>query len=93
MELIIQKAVELGVSEIVPVVMKNCVVKLDEKRQQKSCRRWQAIAESAAKQSKRTVIPNVKQPVTYKEALKIASSLTSRWCHMRMSVAWMRQER
>lgn len=38
MELIIQKAVELGVSEIVPVAMKNCVVKLDEKRQQKSCR-------------------------------------------------------
>lgn len=35
MELIIQKAVELGVSEIVPVAMKNCVVKLDEKRQQK----------------------------------------------------------
>ena len=38
MELIIQKAVELGVSEIVPAAMKNCVVKLDEKRQQKSCR-------------------------------------------------------
>lgn len=36
MELIIQKAVELGVSEIVPVAMKNCVVKLDEKRQQKA---------------------------------------------------------
>ena len=71
MELIIQKAVELGVSEIVPVAMKNCVVKLDEKKLQ----RWQAIAESAAKQSKRTVIPTVKQPVTYKEALKIASEL------------------
>ena len=69
MELIIQKAVELGVSEIVPVAMKNCVVKLDEKKAAKKLQRWQAIAESAAKQSKRTVIPTVKQPV------KIASEL------------------
>ena len=75
MELIIQKAVELGVSEIVPVAMKNCVVKLDEKKAAKKLQRWQAIADSAAKQSKRTVIPTVKQPVTYKEALKIASEL------------------
>ena len=75
MELIIQKAVELGVSEIVPVAMKNCVVKLDEKKAAKKLQRWQAIAESAAKQSKRTVIPTVKQPVTYREALKIASEL------------------
>ena len=75
MELIIQKAVELGVSEIVPVAMKNCVVKLDDKKAAKKLQRWQAIAESAAKQSKRTVIPTVKQPVTYKEALKIASEL------------------
>ena len=75
MELIIQKAVELGVFEIVPVAMKNCVVKLDEKKAAKKLQRWQAIAESAAKQSKRTVIPTVKRPVTYKEALKIASEL------------------
>ena len=75
MELIIQKGVELGVSEIVPVAMKNCVVKLDDKKAAKKLQRWQAIAESAAKQSKRTVIPTVNQPVTYKEALKIASEL------------------
>ena len=55
--------------------MKNCVVKLDEKKAAKKLQRWQAIAESAAKQSKRTVIPTVKQPVIYKEALKIASEL------------------
>ena len=57
------------------LAMKNCVVKLDEKKAAKKLQRWQAIAESAAKQSKRTVIPAVKQPVTYKEALKIASEL------------------
>ena len=75
MEWIIQKTVELGVYEVIPVAMKNCVVKLDEKKAAKKLQRWQAIAESAAKQSKRTVIPTVKQPVTYKEALKIASEL------------------
>ena len=75
MELIIQKTVELGVYTVIPVAMKNCVVKLDEKKAAKKLQRWQAIAESAAKQSKRTVIPTVKQPVIYKEALKIASEL------------------
>ena len=48
-----------------------------KKKAAKKLQRWQAIAESAAKQSKRTVIPTVKQPVTYKEALKIASELDS----------------
>ena len=75
MEWIIQKTVELGVYEVIPVAMKNCVVKLDEKKAAKKLQRWQAIAESAAKQSKRTVIPTVKQPVTFREALKIASEL------------------
>ena len=50
MELIIQKTVELGVYTVIPVAMKNCVVKLDEKKAQSKCKRWQAIAESAAKQ-------------------------------------------
>ena len=52
MELIIQKAVELGVYEIIPVAMKNCVVKLDAKKAAAKTARWQGIAESAAKQSK-----------------------------------------
>lgn len=50
MELIIQKAVELGVYEIIPVAMKNCVVKLDAKKAAAKTVRWQGIAESAAKQ-------------------------------------------
>lgn len=75
MELIIQKAVELGVSEIVPVAMKNCVVKLDEKKAQSKCKRWQAIAESAAKQSKRTVIPKIQMPLSWKQALEEAKEL------------------
>ena len=71
MEFIIQKAVELGVYEIVPVMMKRCVVKLgDEKKIQKKQERWQAIAEAAAKQSKRRIVPEVGAVCTLKEALE-----------------------
>ena len=57
MELIIQKAVELGVYEITPVEMKNCIAKI--KDEDKKITRWQAISESASKQSKRTIIPKI----------------------------------
>lgn len=73
MELIIQKAVELGAAEIVPVMTKRCIVKLeDDKKEAKKLERWQAIAESAAKQSGRAVIPAVTRVMSYKEALKRA---------------------
>ncbi len=75
MELIIQKAVELGVAEVTPVAMKNCVMKLDEKKVDKKIARWQAIAESAAKQSKRTVIPKINKPLSYKLAIEDAKQL------------------
>lgn len=75
MELIIQKSVELGVYEIIPVAMKNCVVKLDDKKSAAKIKRWQAISESAAKQSKRTVIPEVTMPLSWKNALQKAKEL------------------
>ena len=75
MELIIQKAVELGVYEIIPVAMKNCVVKLDSKKADSKVKRWQAISESAAKQSKRTIIPEIQMPLSWKEALKKVEEL------------------
>ena len=75
MEWIIQKTVELGVSQIVPVEMTNCVVKLEEKKKKAKQTRWQAIAEAAAKQSKRAVIPAVAEPVSYKTALQQAKDL------------------
>lgn len=73
MEMIIQKSVELGIEGIIPVEMNRCVVKLDEKKKKSKRERWQAIAESAAKQSKRTSIPVVFDVMSYKEALKKAS--------------------
>ena len=75
MELIIQKAVELGVYEIIPVAMKNCVAKLEEKKAASKITRWQEIAKSAAKQSKRSLIPEIKMPVSYKLAVQQAKEL------------------
>ena len=69
MEMIVQKTVELGISEIVPVAMKRCVVKLDDKKATSRVDRWNKIAESAAKQSKRGTIPQVTKVMEFKEAL------------------------
>lgn len=69
MELIIQKAVELGVFEIIPVTTKRTVVKLDKKKEESKQKRWQGICEGAAKQSKRGIIPAVTKVMTFKEAL------------------------
>ena len=75
MELIIQKAVELGAFSVIPVETKRCVVKLDAKKAAKKVARWQQIAESAAKQSKRMLIPEIHEVMTYKEALAFAGHL------------------
>lgn len=75
MELVIQKAVELGAYRIVPVSMKRTVVKFDAKKAKAKVARWQAIAEAAAKQSKRAVVPEVGEVVSFKEALLEAQGL------------------
>ena len=73
MELIIQKAVELGVYRVIPVSMKRSVVKLDAKKAGCEGKTWNAVSESAAKQSKRSLIPEVAPLMTYKEAVKEAA--------------------
>ena len=75
MELIVQKAVELGVYQVIPVAMKRSVVRLDDKKAAKKADRWNSIAESAAKQAGRSQIPEVTMPLSYKEALKMAEEL------------------
>lgn len=75
MELIIQKAVELGVYEVIPVATKRAIVKLDKKKEEAKRKRWNTIAESAAKQSKRMIIPEVTGVMTFAEALQYASKL------------------
>lgn len=78
MELVIQKAVELGVHEIIPVAMHNCVVKLDEKKAKSKVSRWQAISESAAKQSKRSIIPQIGAVRSFQEAAEYAKGMEVR---------------
>ncbi len=75
MELIIQKAVELGAFQIVPVAAHRSVVKLDEKKAAAKVSRWQTIAEAAAKQSKRGVIPQVRQVMSWEQALEHVKNL------------------
>ena len=75
MELIVQKCVELGVYQVIPVATKRCVVKLDDKKAKKKIERWQQIAESGAKQSGRGIIPEVKPVMNFKDALDYAKSL------------------
>lgn len=55
MELVVQKAVELGAAALLPVVSRNCVVKYDAAKRQSRCQKWQRIADEAAKQCGRTV--------------------------------------
>lgn len=74
MELVIQKAVELGAFEVIPVAMKRSVVKLDAKKAEAKEKRWNAIAESAAKQSKRSIIPQVSEVLSFAQAIKKAQS-------------------
>ena len=75
MELIIQKAVELGVYEIIPVATKRAVVKLDAKKAEAKQKRWQSIAESAAKQSRRNIIPHIHEVVKFGQAVDYAKNL------------------
>ncbi|GHU81373.1 ribosomal RNA small subunit methyltransferase E [Clostridia bacterium] len=69
MDTIVQKSVELGVSEIVPIITNRCVSRPDEKSMSKKITRWQKIALQAAKQSRRGIIPQVKPIYNLKEAI------------------------
>ncbi len=69
MELIIQKAVELGVFEMIPVQMKRSVVRYDGKKEASKITRFNAISEAAAKQSKRSIIPCVRHVMSFKDAV------------------------
>ncbi|MEY8352877.1 16S rRNA (uracil(1498)-N(3))-methyltransferase [Lachnospiraceae bacterium 54-53] len=75
MELIIQKAVELGVYRIIPMETKRTVVKLDKKKEEAKLRRFAAVSESAAKQSGRLIVPEVAKVMTFREALTLAREL------------------
>lgn len=78
MELIIQKAVELGVTAVIPMATNRAVVKLDAKKEESKRKRWNGISESAAKQSGRTIIPQVEPVLSFKQAVERMQSLNHR---------------
>lgn len=80
-DFIIQKAVELGVSEIVPVQSKFCVVKNDAKSFEKKLVRYNKIAYEACKQSGRGIIPKISNLITYKQAVEILSCKNACICY------------
>ena len=73
MELIIQKAVELGVTEIVPVISARCISRPDTKSLARKTERWNKIALQSAQQSRRGIIPCVRPTVTFSQAVETLS--------------------
>lgn len=72
MDYIIQKCVELGVSKIVPVISARCVSRPDKKSLVKKQARWQKIALQAAMQSRRGIVPQVCECVSFSKASELA---------------------
>ena len=71
MDFLIQKAVELGVTNIIPMQMERCVVRLKPEKIQKKINHWQKIANQACEQSGRSVVVNISLPKTLKELLDV----------------------
>lgn len=70
METVVQKAVELGVNSITPLITERCVVKLDDERMKKKRKQWQAIAIAACEQSGRNVVPVIHPVLMLKDYLQ-----------------------
>ena len=77
MDLIVQKATELGVTRIVPVLAERSVVKLDARQRERKLEHWQAIAISACEQCGRNRVPEVGEPTALGDALARAGARTA----------------
>jgi len=78
MDFVIQKAVELGVSDITPIITEHCNIKLDEERREKRHEHWQRVAISASEQSGRAIVPMVHAPTLLLDFLKAHDANTPR---------------
>ncbi len=75
MEWIVQKAVELGVYQVIPVAARRCVVKLDDRKADARRARWQGISEAAAKQSRRAIVPQIGPVMDFSQAVRFAEGM------------------
>ncbi|MFD1736622.1 16S rRNA (uracil(1498)-N(3))-methyltransferase [Bacillus salitolerans] len=74
LELIIQKATELGAHQFVPFNAARSIVKWDEKKGDKKIERWNKISKEAAEQSHRSIVPLVQKPISIDELIRISPS-------------------
>ncbi|WP_454781475.1 16S rRNA (uracil(1498)-N(3))-methyltransferase [Legionella sp. WA2022007384] len=74
MEFVMQKAVELGVASITPIITERCVVKLDKERMAKKLHQWQAIVIAACEQSGRNTVPLVHTPMSLDDYMHAAQA-------------------
>lgn len=77
LEMIIEKSVELGVSTITPVATEYCVAKIIDKKSEKKTDRFNKISKSAAEQSKRHIIPEVREPIDFKKMIATITSVNA----------------
>ena len=83
MELALEKATELGVSEIWPVITRRCVARPEPSGNRVT--RWRRVVENAARQAGRWVVPEVREPSSWDEALEVLAGFADRWL---LVVAW-----
>lgn len=88
MELVMQKAVELGVTSITPIITERCVVKLDKERISKKLHQWQSIAIAACEQSGRNTVPTVHQPVSLEQYVPAVAAELKLILHANCSKTW-----
>jgi 16S rRNA (uracil1498-N3)-methyltransferase len=86
MELVVQKAVELGVSQIIPIVASRSVVRLNHEKGKEKTKRWQAVSEAAAKQCGRLIVPPVHEILSFPTALQLAAPMEVRIIPYEMAV-------
>ena len=88
MELVMQKAVELGVSSITPLITERCAVKLDKERMAKKLHQWQAIVIAACERSGRNKVPVVHQPLNLDDYVKTAQAKLKFILHPDCGTTW-----
>jgi len=88
MEWVMQKAVELGVTSITPIISERCVVKLDKERMAKKVHQWQAIVIAACEQSGRNTVPLVNPPIPFESYLQQCQAALKLILHPEGAKSW-----
>jgi 16S rRNA (uracil1498-N3)-methyltransferase len=88
MEWVIQKSVELGVTEITPIITERCGVKLSQQRWSKKHEQWQKLAVAACEQCGRNVLPVLHEPSLFKDWVNLSTNQVRLTLHPRAEKAF-----